>query len=55
MAFGQPADGRISGHLGDRFKMNGNQAGAKTHGAGCESGFAASVSGPDYDNIIFFQ
>src|SRR5512143_646167 len=51
MPLGQPADGRIAGHLGDGVEMDGQETGAKPHGARRGGGLAAGVTGPDHDDV----
>ena len=51
---GNAADGRIAGHLGDEIDVEGVERRLQAH-AGCgHGGFAAGVSGADYDYIELF-
>jgi hypothetical protein len=51
MTFGQPSDGRIAGHLGDRLEVERDQAGFEAHPSRGVSGLASRMAGSDDDHI----
>ena len=52
MALGQPSDGRIAGHLGDRLQVDRDQAGLEPHAADGGGGLASGVPRPDHDDVV---
>jgi hypothetical protein len=54
MAFGQAADGGIAGHLGNRFQMDGHQAGLEPHATHGSGSLAPGVACADHDDIIIW-
>jgi hypothetical protein len=50
---GEPADGRIAGHLGDVLEIHRDQADFDTHSARSGRGLAAGMSRTDHDDIEF--
>ena len=52
MPLRQASDGRIAGHLGDRFQVDGDQAGPQPHRARRGGRFAPRVTGADNDDVI---
>jgi hypothetical protein len=53
LPFGQAAYRRVAGHLGNRLKMDGDEASIKAHDACRVGSFAAGVAGADDDNLVF--
>jgi hypothetical protein len=55
MPLGDPAHGRIAGHLRDQVDIQRKQGGLQSHAGGGHRGFTAGVSGADHDNIVLFS
>ena len=51
MAFANAADGRIAGHLAQRFDVMGQQQGFSTHARRRQARFGTSVAAADDDNV----
>src|SRR5512138_3129485 len=51
MAFGQAADGRVAGHLGDGVEVDGQETGPEPHRARRGGRLTAGVTGPDDDDV----
>ena len=54
VAFGDAADGRIAGHLGDQVEVHGDDRGLEPHARGGHGGFAAGVARADDGDVVLF-
>ena len=52
VAFGDAADGRVAGHLGDEVDVHGDHGGFEAEAGGGAGGFDASVAGADDDHVV---
>ena len=55
MAFGDAADGGVTGHLRDEIEVEGEKGGAQTHARGRGCGFATGVASADDQDIELFR
>jgi hypothetical protein len=55
MALGDPAHGRVAGHLRDQVNIQGEQGGLQPHAGSRHCGLATGVSGADHDDIVLFS
>ena len=55
VSFSNPADGRITGHLGDKIDIESIKSGLQSHASHGHGGLAAGVPGADDDHIELFR
>ena len=54
VSFGDTADGRVAGHLGDQVDVEGVEGGSKSHARRGHGSFASGVTGAHDNNIELF-